>query len=710
MRSTWVAEILFLIILFAVIVVCARIARTRRMPRGGPGATLPVALGVWWIGHVVESFWMLEHPEPTQLSPSDPIFVGAAFALSLTAYQLWSRAGTYLDPGALLRTGMDTLLIALAVVLVYWHVVVPLVQHSPLRPATLWLVMGYVFGGGVIAGSQITRFWQRREPGSGLLAIACVIMAGGVMIWCFAKLGVDRRWIGLTMMSIGALILPLAVFHPANARQIVFAEPAQRDRMGALAFHLLMWAATFIYLLGHPMDVMTVVLAFVCIVIIYLRVSVVRTSELRLLDRLHTLAFTDPLTGIGNRRSLLSHLTDLPNGWLITIDLDGFKQINDQYGHEAGDEVLRRFVQRVGAILPREIHFARIGGDEFAIVVPEGSLRADRLGERILIEARDPHYARLTASVGLTRHEPDADPGKTMRDSDIAMQEAKRAGKDQLASLTESMVAARLRDLDLAARLSESIDHVYVVYQPIVALSPGYPVIAVEALARWTDPELGPVSPAEFIPVAEQQGLIRRLGTVVLNQAIDQLREWLAAGEPRQVSVNVSWLQLRDPVTVEALARRIGGHPDLARWLILEVTETVFAEDEAAVAAIGVLRRLGVTIAIDDFGTGASNLHRLRTVPADMLKIDKSLLEGLGTHPEAEAMVATVVRLGEGLGMTVVAEGVEDAVTTRMLAELGVVAAQGFHFARPGAPLDVPCPVPLMRPWLGRRQWVRSAV
>lgn len=703
-RDLRVNTVIHCVVLVAMVGITSWLSRKGLTPEGVSGVLVPIGLALWLVGHIVELVVVMSDPSPHAFAISDLAFTVTMAVLVVVAYRLWQRSATYLDRSAMLRAGLDTLLLALGVSLVFWQLVV----RSVADPAQIgWtgmiLAIGYVAGGSVLAGSQMIRAMHRNDAGSWELAIAASIAVLGVFIWSVAKFGPDARYVGVMLMSVGTLLLPTALAHPSHHRQVVVTEGVEHDRMGALAFHLVCWGVAFVSLLSRRAGPVLIGMGLASVSLVYLRVFLVRSSERRLVGRLRVLAFTDPLTSIGNRRSLLDRLQSAGDSWLITIDLDGFKQVNDQYGHEAGDEVLRAFVARMEAIMPAGAHLARIGGDEFAVVFDGSAAQAQALAQRVVEEARDPHYARLTASVGLTGHRAGEEPNKTVRDSDIAMQEAKRAGKDRLAVLTPEMVRSRLRALEIGARLAESIGDIRVVYQPMVALSTGNPVVAVEALARWQHPDLGEVPPDEFIPIAEQQGLVASLGLVVFNKVLDQAQVWLDAGQPRQISVNLSWLQLRDSDSVEELARRIRGNSEAAEWIVLEVTETVFSEDEAAVVAIRLLRDLGVVVAVDDFGTGVSNLRRLRTLPVDVLKIDKSLLDGAATDSTAEAVLEMVSRLGQSLGMAVTAEGVEDEPTARLLAEIGVTAAQGFLFARPVPPDEVPVPIPLLKPWLGRR-------
>lgn len=228
-------------------------------------------------------------------------------------------------------------------------------------------------------------------------------------------------------------------------------------------------------------------------------------------------------------------------------------------------------------------------------------------------------------------------------------------------------------------------------FQPIVAIShPLAPTVAVEALARWDDAVLGQVPPAEFVDVCERNGLIGELGAVVLDKTLRQLEQWVQIGTPLQATINVSWLQLRDDACMLRMQETIAGQPHLARWLVIEVTEGVLADDDEAVAYLQELRNLGVILAIDDFGTGASTLTRLRHLPVDVLKIDRMLLQGIGEDPGADSVLSLVQQLGNSLGLAVVVEGVETHEARNRLVELGFELAQGFYFNRPLPAHQVP--------------------
>ncbi len=679
-RSQLVAQLVVLTALVTSGLTCAVLDR-RGCIVVTPRLIVPLTLGLWTVGHIVETVRVARSPAPVDFAVNDLVASVVLVLFAVFATAVWARSATYADRTVLLRHALDTALLALGVVVLFWHfIVLPL---WPLPALGVVLASWYTIVA-TAAGAVLTaRAWRRGDTGSRLLAVAGVMIASGVALWAIAKIGPDTRMPGALLMAVGVLMLPGALSHPSHRSLVLVTSVVRHDRLVAVGFCELAWAGCF-WVLFHigRIGVVSCVLAVLTLGVVFLRVRLVGRSERDLVRRLEVLAFTDPLTGCGNRRSLLTQLQAGGEAWLATIDLDGFKEINDQFGHDKGDEVLVAFVARLRERLPAECHLARIGGDEFAAVLIVDEDAAQRLGQQIVDGARDPRYATVSASVGLARHHTGSDPAETLRDCDIALQEAKRSGKNRLALLTPQLKQQRFRELDLAEGLRRGLQHVTIAYQPIVELD-GERHVAVEALARWSHPQLGEVPPGEFVPICERYGLISQLGRVVLDGVLAQLQQWVDDGSPRQVCVNVSWLQLRDEDALGELVQQLTDAPRLCPWLVLEVTETVFAEDPGVTEALSRLRRLGVAVAVDDFGVGASTLTRLRNLPADILKIDRSLLDGVGTDPSADSVLAAICRLGDDLGLVVLAEGVERRATREHLIRLGVQLAQGYLFGRP---------------------------
>jgi diguanylate cyclase (GGDEF)-like protein len=418
-------------------------------------------------------------------------------------------------------------------------------------------------------------------------------------------------------------------------------------------------------------------------------------------------AFNDSLTGLPNRALLLDRL-DLALGRaeregkpvsVLFLDLDGFKVVNDSLGHVAGDMLLIDVARRLRGCLRRGDTAARIGGDEFAILLGDIGCPelAPLVAERVIAALREPFtvLARevfVSASIGIASGLDDAQ--DLLRNADVAMYRAKRTGEDgSYATFEPSMHAAVVERLEIEADLRRAIerDELVLHYQPIVELGSGR-VVGLEALLRWAHPARGLVMPLEFIPLAEETRLIVELDRWVLREACRQAALWRehAETEPPWISVNVSGMHLLDgSLGADAAAALAESGLDAAS-LSLEITETVLVQDvAAAVHGLEELRALGVSIAIDDFGTGYSSLRYIRRFPADMLKIAKPFVDDLNDETDV-ALVRTIVALADSLGLRTVAEGIEETRQLERLRELGCTLGQGYLFARPLAADDVP--------------------
>ena len=421
-------------------------------------------------------------------------------------------------------------------------------------------------------------------------------------------------------------------------------------------------------------------------------------------DAMHQ-ATHDPLTGLPNRSLVLDRLDQAlgrsqRSGGRVTVlfaDLDRFKVVNDSFGHSVGDGVLLSIADRLRQAVRPHDTVGRLAGDEFIIICEELTDRealhvaeriADAVAQPILLDGRE---TVITASIGIAHAEPDTRAEDMLRDSDVAMYRAKERGRARIELFDADMRRRMMDRLEMERSLRTAIGagDLRLVYQPIVAFG-GWEVMAAEALVRWEHPERGVVEPAEFIPLAEESGLILPLGRWVLTEACRQLAVWRAAGRPKlRVTVNLSARQFSDPdliaVVAEALAR--AQLPPDALWL--EITESVLMEEVKVTSdTLIALKRLGVHLAIDDFGTGYSSLSYLKRFPVDLLKIDRSFINGLGTDPEDGAIVLAIVSLAQALRLEVVAEGVEHFHQLEALHRLGCDAVQGFLLAPP-RPADV---------------------
>jgi diguanylate cyclase (GGDEF)-like protein len=382
---------------------------------------------------------------------------------------------------------------------------------------------------------------------------------------------------------------------------------------------------------------------------------------------------------------------------VLFIDLDGFKAVNDTKGHHAGDRLLVEVAARINASIRQVDTAARFGGDEFAVLLDDVDAEAALVvAQRLLNEltrpiALDDGEAHISASIGLVTVDREASTDEILRNADLAMYTAKAAGGRQVevfaAGLSNPVVENAGIENDLRAALAAGDIEVY--YQPTVELDTGV-ITGMEALARWTHAERGYVPPGVFIPVAEATGMVVELGRRVLNVACADGALWHAEHPHLSVAVNVSVRQIGHPEFVEHVAtalRTSGMRPDA---LVLEITESVLAQDVKETAARLVeLKALGVRLAIDDFGTGYSSLSYLRHFPIDILKIDRSFVEQL--PGDGSALARSIVRLGESLHLEVVAEGVEDDAQRGALTSLGCHHGQGFLFAKaePSSVIDV---------------------
>lgn len=423
-------------------------------------------------------------------------------------------------------------------------------------------------------------------------------------------------------------------------------------------------------------------------------------------------AHHDPLTGLPNRTLLASRLQEtLARGAaerrgvaVVFVDLDNFKVINDSLGHEAGDRLLRNVAERLRRVLRPEDLLARFGGDELAVCLEHVDATGDalRVADRMATALRAPFVLDgeqrfVTASFGIAFAGPedgDRTPEAMLRDADAAMYRAKERGKARAEVFDTTMRRRAVERLELESGLREALarGQLRVVYQPEVSLEHGR-IVAVEALLRWEHPQLGPVSPARFIPIAEQSGLIVPIGAWVLREACRQAAKWnaQAGGEGIVVAVNLSPRQLGATDLAATVRGALGGASLPPERLCLEITESaVMADPEAAIESLHMLKALGVKLAIDDFGVGYSSLSHLRELlPVDVLKIDRSFIDGVVQRGEDRAIVTAIVELARSLGVDAVAEGVETAEQAALLRTMRCHLGQGFHFARPQTPADV---------------------
>jgi len=437
-------------------------------------------------------------------------------------------------------------------------------------------------------------------------------------------------------------------------------------------------------------------------------------AQKELEEQLRQSARTDSLTRLPNRVELLNRIqisiqrSRQQAGYCFAVlfmDFDRFKQVNDTLGHSVGDELLRQIAKRLedslrpGDAFVQTSDFsqmaARIGGDEFVVLLDNirGDLDAQVVASRLLEVLAEPyqigpHRVNSTASIGIvtTAHMAE-DPDSVLRDADIAMYEAKRQGRGRYEMFEPSMRKRVHDDAELENDLRQAVDkgEIYVVYQPMIELGSGR-LVGMEALARWLHPQRGLVSPLTFIPVAEATGMIGRLGEFVLKTACHELvrlRALLGEQAPATVSVNLSRAQLRQagfPAKLSELLYSAGLAPGA---LMLEVTESLAAQDEGIQAILREIRALGVALSLDDFGTGYSSLSCLHELPVNQVKIDRSFVSQALTSNYHRVMIAATINMARTLGLQTVAEGIETTEQAALMADLGCGKGQGYLFSRP---------------------------
>jgi diguanylate cyclase (GGDEF)-like protein len=421
-------------------------------------------------------------------------------------------------------------------------------------------------------------------------------------------------------------------------------------------------------------------------------------------EQLEHSAAHDRLTGLSNRAQLLERLQAIMRGEgevaVVVCDLDGFKRLNDSLGHQAGDQLLRAVGERLRLTASDRL-VARLGGDEFAIVVERGGVEAaTRLAKMLLLDFETPldvEGNRLTVSfsIGIAVEDELAvnDSPSLVRDAGLAMERAKSSGRGHFEHFDPSLrMRAQLRlatETDLRAAISDG--SLGVQYQPMVSLETGT-IVGIEALARWTHPTRGPIPPSEFIPLAEETGIIHELGHRVLEIACRQARQWHRAigSTSLGISVNVSAVQLHSDRCHESVAAVLQATGLDAGNLTLEVTESAVMDDVPAVLrSVEALAALGVRLAIDDLGRGWSSLAYLTRYPLSELKIDRAFVQGVARRAADRAVVRSLVSLAHDLGLVVVAEGIEDADQLAELSRLDCDRGQGFHLHRPQSASDI---------------------
>lgn len=418
----------------------------------------------------------------------------------------------------------------------------------------------------------------------------------------------------------------------------------------------------------------------------------------------------DQLTQLYNREQMTNILVRLMANarrthrliGVLFIDLDHFKNVNDTLGHDVGDRLLRSVAERIKSVVREGDFVARLGGDEFAIILNDFKRPEDagEVAQKILLELTQPHYIYqheliISCSIGIALYDNHSNSAADLlKSADVAMYQAKRKGRSQYAYFSQGLEEKALRKVELAQGLNEAIenDELSICYQPQVDAQ-DQTILGFEALLRWyKDGEF--ISPAEFIPVAEESGLIPKLGEWVLLHSCLDLKAWQEQGlvdEKIKVAVNISNRQIQAADFLDVLDRVLKQSSLAPHCLELELTESTIMDDpESAISIFNSIHELGIEIAVDDFGTGYSSLSYLRQLPLDCLKIDQSFVREVCMDQNDEAIVKAIISLSHNLGMKVIAEGVETESQSLFLKDNDCDSLQGYLFSKPMPALDVP--------------------
>lgn len=679
--------------------------------RGLYRVLLGAAMVVWGGGQLVQAATALV-VEPRFPLPGDIVSLAAAPLALAGILAIPRRNG---GDQALARLGLDSALLGVTVAFVAWR----LWFHEPFlsgdftatqaSAAAILLVDVTLMALGLL-------LWLRDlDAALSYFALGTALYATGDLITLYAAihLGLTWPWQGAVLWCIA---WPLACY---GLLAYEAGRPVDRPRPDpdATVVVVTTTVALLLLLLGLGSLIIAADPDVVSLYFVALAVLVVAARELlnarlraRLVAHLDAEATTDALTGLANLRVLSEQLRSVPKGelWcLLRVDLDGFKEVNDTFGHEVGDALLRQVARLIAHAAPAQAVVARTGGDEFCLLVPGCLESAAALAGELLRVVRSAsvdvggHPVHATASIGVaSAGVDDAVPGATLGAGEpleplsaagAALQRAQVQGREHVVTYGADLARERRRRLDVEDRLRRAMASggLFVAFQPLVCLQDGV-VVGAEALARWRDQELGDVGPSEFIPVAEQTGLVIDLGERVLATTLAAAAHAGLASNGLRVSVNVSPLQLRVPHFEDVVLAALCEHGIAPSMLVVEVTESVLIDEAGpALRCLRAMAAAGITIAIDDFGSGYSALGYLSRLPARMLKVDRSLVRSITTSERSRAVVQAIVDMSRSLGLSVVLEGVESAELADLARAMGVDYAQGSWFGTAGSAHDV---------------------
>jgi diguanylate cyclase (GGDEF)-like protein len=691
--------------------------RALATPGGALFGALALLLVLVWLSPWTEPLKQSEALFPAAAHTISELFsvvvAGLIFAVSWNAHQRERAGNTMILACGFLAVG----LIDVAHLLSYKGMPDFVTPAAPQKAIAFWLCARYAAALTLLVVAS--RPWTRFRSGATryVLLGAALSLTGAVYA---LQLFAPQLWPvmfvpgqGLTPIKLAAeygivvmLLVPLLLFWRAPAKE---ATPLLRATaitiLSELCFTLYANVNDVFSLLGHLYKVVAYGYIYQAVFVSsvrepFLRLSAAMRQQRAAEDRLQFLAYHDPLTELPNRLLARASFRDAvarqdgERVVLVFLDLDNFKQINDSLGHLQGDLVLQEMANRLRSLAPPGATVSRQGGDEFLLVwsgLPDAAALAPlldmllhRLQEPVTVAGQE---LSTTVSAGIALSPDDgADFDTLLQKADTAMYHAKHQGRNTWCSFAPSMLSDAADRLDIRNGLAQALqrDELLLYYQPQLDLASGR-MIGVEALIRWQRPGHGLVSPARFIPVAEECGLIVPIGAWVLRTACRQMAEWRAAGAPHMVvAVNMSALQFgRGDLEQDVRAAlEQAGLP--ADWLELELTESILLQNpEQVLGVVQCLRKLGVSLSVDDFGTGYSSLAYLKQFAVDKLKIDQSFVRAIDAHPDDTAIVRAIIQMAHSLGLTTIAEGVENAAVQELLRKLGCDAVQGYHYGRP---------------------------
>jgi diguanylate cyclase (GGDEF)-like protein len=685
------------VLMAGVVALCA-LRCTRDTPDRGTWIAVAIAAASWGAGSAYWNTVLYDLASPPYPSPADVGFFGV-YPAAFAGITLYLRASSREFPGGV---WLDSLIGVLAIAALGVALLVGAIVAQG-EGSTLELIVNaaYPILNLVLAalGVACVGIGAIRGRASDLLLGAGLIgFAASDTIYLY-RVAVDSYTTGGPLDSgwlVGWALIALAAWQQPRAGRLA---PVGTLRTLTLPFGSCLVSIGILVTAGlGSVEPAATLLAAAALLAAMVRMRLM-LHELRLFAETRRQASTDELTGLPNRRWFDNELRGSIDRAraageplaLLVIDLDHFKELNDTLGHHAGDRVLAQLGPRIRTALRACDHVARLGGDEFAVLLPgAGAEAADGAGERIA-DALSERFSvegielQIAASIGIALFPEHGDDAETLlQRADVAMYQAKhrRSGTEFYARERDLHTRERLQ---LIGELRDAVagDHLTLHFQPKLDLGRNR-VIGVEALVRWPHPTRGMVAPDEFIPLAEQTGVIGPLTELVIRKALRQAADWGRRGIALTMAVNVSATNLIEDGWTEGVLAALEQHGVRPDRFVVEITEDVLMTDpDRSLTALAVLSAAGVRVALDDFGTGYSSLSYLKRLPVDELKIDRSFVFEMGTDPADAAIVQTAIDLGRRLGIGVAAEGVEDAATLRRLTEFGAMMAQGYHIARP---------------------------